>query len=59
MNQPNVASQETGAHGRPGVGALLAEQIGEAAGKRDRSRNIKPLARLLPYLAAHKGHAVV
>lgn len=50
-------SADFAAQGRPGAGAQLMEQIGEAAGKRSRSRNIKPLSRLLPYLAAHKGHA--
>jgi len=59
MNQQNATSTETAVQGRPGAGALLAEQIGEASGKRSRSRNIKPLGRLLPYLAAHKGHALL
>ncbi|MEG2314255.1 MAG: ABC transporter, partial [Brevundimonas sp.] len=59
MNQQNATPTETAVHGRPGAGALLVEQIGEAAGKRSRSRNVKPLARLLPYLAAHKGHALL
>jgi ATP-binding cassette subfamily B protein len=49
---PNAPSD---LRGRPGAGALLAEQITEASGKRDKSRNIKPLARLLPYAARHKG----
>lgn len=40
--------------GRPGAGALLTEQMEEAGGKRARSRNIRPLTRLLPFLARHK-----
>lgn len=59
MNQQNATTTESAVHGRPGAGALLVEQIGEASGKRSRSRNIKPLGRLLPYLAAHKGHALL
>lgn len=59
MNQQKATPTESAVQGRPGAGALLAEQIGEAAGKRGRSRNVKPLGRLLPYLAAHKGHALL
>ena len=59
MNPQNAASTETAASGRPGAGALLVEQMDEAAGKRSRSRNIRPLSRLLPYLAAHKGYALL
>ena len=42
------------ATGRPGAGALLAEQMGEAGGKREKRRDIRPLGRLLPYLSHHK-----
>ncbi|MFA4951528.1 ABC transporter transmembrane domain-containing protein [Brevundimonas sp.] len=44
---------------RPGAGAQLSEQITEAAGRRARSRNVRPLLRLLPYAMRHKGHLVV
>ncbi len=44
---------------RPGAGAQLSEQITEAAGRRGRSRNVRPLLRLLPYAMRHKGHLVV
>ncbi|CAN5156211.1 ABC transporter ATP-binding protein/permease [soil metagenome] len=40
--------------GRPGAGALLVEQMGEAGGKREKRRDIRPLGRLLPYLIQHK-----
>lgn len=40
--------------GRPGAGALLVEQMGEAGGKREKRRDIRPLGRLLPYLMQHK-----
>ncbi|WP_242913948.1 ABC transporter transmembrane domain-containing protein [Brevundimonas pishanensis] len=53
------ARQDHQAHGRPGVGAQLVEQMSEASGKRDRSKNVRSLGRLLPYLARHKGHAAL
>ncbi len=42
--------------GRPGAGAQLAEQMGEAGERRERRRDIRPLGRLLPYALRHKGH---
>ena len=45
--------------GRPGAGALLAEQMTEAGAKRARRRDIRPLARLIPYAMKHKGHAAL
>lgn len=42
--------------GRPGAGALLAEQMGEAGQRRERRRDVRPLGRLLPYAMRHKGH---
>jgi ATP-binding cassette subfamily B protein len=41
--------------GRPGAGAVLAAQMREAAGKRDKRRDLKPLARLVPYFARRGG----
>ena len=43
-------------HGRPGAGALLMEQMNEAGERRAKRRDIRPLARLLPYALRHKGH---
>ena len=40
--------------GRPRAGALLVDQIGEAGKRRERRRDVRPLAQLLPYLARHK-----
>jgi len=48
-----------GAAGRPGAGALLAEQMGEAGQRRDRRRDVRPLGRLLPYLMQHKLDALL
>jgi ATP-binding cassette subfamily B protein len=42
--------------GRPGAGALLMEQMGEAGQRRAKRRDIRPLGRLLPYALRHKGH---
>ncbi|HEX8471519.1 MAG TPA: ABC transporter transmembrane domain-containing protein [Brevundimonas sp.] len=40
--------------GRPGAGALLAEQMGEAGSRREKRKDVRPLGRLLPYLVKHK-----
>ncbi len=45
--------------GRPGAGALLAEQMNEAGERRAKRRDIRPLARLLPYALRHKGHVAM
>ncbi len=42
--------------GRPGAGALLVEQMGEAGARRERRRDVRPLGRLFPYAMRHKGH---
>jgi len=42
--------------GRPGAGAQLIEQLGEAGQRRAPRRDIRPLGRLLPYAMRHKGH---
>ena len=42
--------------GRPGAGALLAEQMADAGARREKRRDIRPLARLLPYALRHRGH---
>ena len=45
--------------GRPGAGAQLIEQMGEAGERRARRRDIRPLGRLLPYAMRHKGHVAM
>ena len=45
--------------GRPGAGAQLAEQMGEAGARRERRRDVRPLGRLLPYAMRHKAHAAM
>ena len=44
--------------GRPGAGALLAEQMGEAGSRRQKRKDVRPLGRLLSYLVKHKLDAV-
>jgi ATP-binding cassette subfamily B protein len=44
--------------GRPTVGAVLAESMAQSAQRRERRRDLKPLAALLPYVYAHRGDAI-
>ena len=48
---------EPAAPGRPSAGAALAQDLTEAAERRGRSRNVRALGRLTPFLAMHKGDA--
>jgi ATP-binding cassette subfamily B protein len=50
-------AHEAPAPGRPSAGAALAQDLSEAADRRARSRNVKALGRLTPFLAMHKGDA--
>jgi len=43
--------------GRPSAGAELAQSISEAAGRRPRSRNVRALSRLVPFMGQHKADA--
>ena len=43
--------------GRPGAGAEVVQGLSEAAARRAKSRNVKALSRLLPFMAQHKGDA--
>ncbi len=45
--------------GRPSSGALLAADIDAAKGKRARSRDLRPLARLFPLVASHWPQALM
>ncbi len=49
----------TDIRGRPGAGAQLAEQMGEAGERRARRRDVRPLGRLFPYAMRHKGHVAM
>ncbi|MES2859876.1 MAG: ABC transporter transmembrane domain-containing protein [Pseudomonadota bacterium] len=45
--------------GRPGAGAVLIEQMGEAGGRREKRKDVRPLLRLWPYLMQHKVDALI
>jgi len=53
----DIAASDPVADGRPGAGAELAAGIAEAAAKRPRSRNVRTLGRLLPFVRTHWGYA--
>ncbi|AQR62470.1 ABC transporter [Brevundimonas sp. LM2] len=54
----NSLSGQAEASGRPGAGALLVEQMGDAGKRRAKARTIRPLFRLWPYLARHRLNAL-
>ncbi len=47
------------AAGRPGAGAVLMEQMGEAGQRREKRRDVRPLLRLWPYLMQHRLDALI
>lgn len=51
----SIPAQIDTAEGRPGTGAELVADIRQAAGTRGKTRNLRPLARLIPYLWKQKG----
>lgn len=59
MTQAQQSTFQPDPNGRPGAGALLAEQMAEQGGRRERRRDIRPLTRLVPFLLRHKGHAAM
>ncbi len=50
QSAPTIAVPE----GRPGAGAALAASITEDRQRREKSKNVKTLGRLVPYVARHK-----
>lgn len=56
MTDATAAVDTADIRGRPGAGAVLMEQLGEAGQRREKRRDIRPLGRLLPYALRHKGH---
>ena len=48
-----MTTEGAAAAGRPGAGQVLAAQMDAAAERRERRRDLRPLAPLGPYLAAH------
>lgn len=51
----SIPAQTDTAKGRPGTGAELVADIRQVAGTRGKTRNLRPLARLIPYLWKQKG----
>jgi len=55
MSEPHpVRDPDPVAQGRPGAGAVMADKLNDAAARRPKSRDIRPLKRLLPYLWKHR-----
>jgi ATP-binding cassette subfamily B protein len=54
----DVNGGEISVEGRPGAGAELAQGMAEAANRRPRRKDIRPLAHLLPFVRAHVGDAL-
>jgi ATP-binding cassette subfamily B protein len=49
-----ISEADATAEGRPSSGPLLAEQLADAAKRRPKRRDVRPLRRILPYLVKHK-----
>ncbi|WP_296599019.1 ABC transporter transmembrane domain-containing protein [Phenylobacterium sp.] len=60
MSEPGPESNAPGSRveGRPSAGQAMAQSLAEGAAKRDKSRNVRALSRLQPFLAAHWGRAL-
>ena len=56
-DQPPAAADPAEAAGRPSRGAALASDMSKDENRRGRSRDLRPLASLFPYVAAHKAVA--
>jgi ATP-binding cassette subfamily B protein len=56
MSESTPVSQAV--DGRPGAGAVLAADITKGMKRRGKSRDIRPLRRLTPYVLLHKGDAI-
>ncbi|MBO9709251.1 MAG: ATP-binding cassette domain-containing protein [Caulobacter sp.] len=57
MNDVN-AGEIQAADGRPSAGAELVQNLADAANRRPRRKDIRPLAHLLPFVRAHVGDAL-
>ena len=59
MTDTTATADAADIRGRPGAGAVLVEQMGEAGQRREKRRDVRPLGRLLPYAMRHRGHAAM
>jgi ATP-binding cassette subfamily B protein len=57
MSEPQQSSRPD-VRDRPGAGATVAQGLDDATGRRGKSRNVKSLRRLVPFVGAHKPDAV-
>jgi ATP-binding cassette subfamily B protein len=55
----DVNAGEISAEGRPSAGAELVQSLAEAANRRPRRKDVRPLAHLLPFVARHKIYALL
>jgi len=53
----DVSEQAGGAEGRPGAGAALVQSLADAAARRPKQRDIRPLSNLLPFVRRHWRYA--
>ncbi|RAK57579.1 ABC transporter transmembrane domain-containing protein [Phenylobacterium deserti] len=53
------SGSEASVHGRPSAGQSLANNLSEAADRREKSRNVGALRRLKPFILAHWGDALL
>jgi len=53
----DTSAADAVADGRPSVGAELAQSLTDEAARRPKSRDVKNLRHLLPFIRAHWGHA--
>jgi ATP-binding cassette subfamily B protein len=54
-----MSEADAAAIGRPTTGVLLTQELNQAAQRRGRSRDLKPLRNLAPYVRAHIGDAIL
>ncbi len=54
-----MSEADAGASGRPTSGVLLTQELNQAAQRRARSRDLKPLRALWPYIRAHFADALL
>ena len=59
MTDPSPIAARAEADGRPGAGAVLAEQMSEAGERRAKARDVRPLMRLWPFAVRHRTPALL
>jgi ATP-binding cassette subfamily B protein len=54
-----MSAEAGGVEGRPSAGQALAQSLDEAEARRAKSRNVRALGRLAPFIGAHAGDAAL